>query len=319
MEGDWILETRVEFRSYFWKQPSLHRYLPLDFKSSNQLTVTSTNDIKVSHKTRCIGSATKGVWQLISGKHVFMPSCQLFDVRRDDCPQLPKVIHAWGDFHLKRNILSMKKEMIMSSSSSPLEDNDVSFCDDTHYFYEDEEVSFLSSALVDKPVLLNNNTMAVYFGDMSHVKITEEAMLHHRWKLNILQIARRLPKPNVVIIGTGNEDLSSGQQNPIEFAKAFSSFLEFIVTEIYKNVSIIVKTTQYATHGSKGWNYGRSLAYSNIIRSTVASLVAQDKQVMLWDTHQIGFKENECQSKGFISNHNVLEIENNLLFQLLCW
>ncbi|KAI9480493.1 MAG: hypothetical protein EXX96DRAFT_563008 [Benjaminiella poitrasii] len=316
VEGDWRIETTVQYRSYFWEQPMLHRYLPLQFESINRLTVTAaTQD---THKQSRDGQLKENgqLWLKEKTATRFVPSWSLVDIREQN-DRLPRVVHAWGDMHLKRNVLTLKK--MLARSRLKTDDG----CDDAHYFYEDDEVAFLrplSGRVVgEQPVRLAPNS-TLFFGDLTGVRLSDEVARGHRGKVDVFGIARQLPRPDVVLLGVGNEDLATARQDPLLFATSFASFLDFIVTQVYGASLVVVKTTQYvaAGGGSSGWNYGRSLAYANVVRATVAQLAEAGHRVVLWDTHQLGWKENDCGiERGFVSNHDVLEIENNLLFSTI--
>lgn len=116
-EDKYSLETSVEYRSYFWEQPQFHKYLPNRFLSRNSLTVTH-NKSESTSKCDLIKNPfqlEQSVW--IDKQHyqsidpigyeqnqfnfmdpVFIPACQLDSLNDLD----EKVIHIWGDEHLKR-------------------------------------------------------------------------------------------------------------------------------------------------------------------------------------------------------------------------
>jgi len=163
---------------------------------------------------------------------------------------------------------------------------------------------------IDVPIL--HDMAEIRFGEIN----TDIVDHHQRWKLDMQGISRRLPRADGVVIGVGNLDMMNMRQHPNEFAKVFMSFLDYTVHDVYPNQRIIVKTTQYFAGHARALNYGRSEAYANIIRSAIASLSEQDKQrVILWDTHQLGYRENAC-GDGLLSHSRVVDIENAILSNL---
>lgn len=163
---------------------------------------------------------------------------------------------------------------------------------------------------IDSPIL--HDMTEIRFGEID----TDIVDNHQQWKIDMQDISRILPKADVVVLGIGNLDLSNMRQHPNEFAKAFVSFLDYVIKVVYPDQRIIVKTTQYFAGRTRGLNYGRSEAYANIIRAAVAGLSKQDKQrVILWDTHRLGYKENQCGDSLFSHSH-VVDIENAILSHL---
>ncbi|KAI8642122.1 hypothetical protein BD408DRAFT_417113 [Parasitella parasitica] len=303
--GVWILDTSVEYRSYFWEQPATHQYRPNRFLSRNSLTVYK----KPSEKSGIEDSSVvcnfiepftlkdsvwieKGYTQELQnlkfevGNYIFNPSCQ-FDID-ETCFQSKLTIHMWGDHHLKRNL----QHLIGDRPATDM-------CNIEQRVYD-----------LDSPIV--HDMADIHFGEID----TNIVDNHSHWKLDIQGTSRRLPKADVVILGVGNLDVENMRQHPNDFAKAFMSLLNYAVQNVYPNQRIIVKTTQYFNGHSKGLNYGKSEAYANIIRSAVASLSEQDKQrVILWDTHQLGYKKNQCEN-SLVSHSQVVDMENAMLSHL---
>lgn len=313
--GVWTLDTSVEYRSYFWEQPGIHHYRPNRFTSRNSLTVykkpnekSETNNkdmfvesppnvcdlteafaLKDSAWIRKQDVRENGGNARFEGAHsVFVPNCQ-FDFDRS-CFQSRLSLHIWGDHHLKRNL----QHLIGDRPSTDM-------CN------QEQQPSYD----IDAPILYDMTE--IHFGEID----TDLVDYHQRWKLDMQGISRRLPKADVVILGVGNLDMMNMRQHPNEFAKVFMSFLDYAVHDVYPNQRIIVKTTQYFAGHARALNYGRSEAYANIIRSAIASLSEQDKQrVILWDTHQLGYKENSCGDDSLFSHSHVVDIENAVLSNL---
>ncbi|CAO0797618.1 unnamed protein product [Mucor circinelloides] len=308
--GVWSLDTSVEYRSYFWEQPGIHHYRPNRFTSRNRLTVykkpnekSETKDSLVEQYGGCdfteAFALKDSAWiqkeyaqdldnvRFEGANSVFSPSCQ-FDFERS-CFQSRLSLHIWGDHHLKRNL----QHLIGDRPSTDM-------CN------EEQQPSYG----IDSPIF--HDMTEIHFGEIN----TDIVDNHQRWKLDMQGISRRLPKADVVILGVGNLDMNNMRQHPNDFAKVFMSFLDYTVNDVYPNQRIIVKTTQYFAGHAGGLNYGRSEAYANIIRSAIASLSEQDKQrVILWDTHQLGYKQNQCGDSLFSHSH-VVDIENAILSNL---
>ncbi|CEP15482.1 hypothetical protein [Parasitella parasitica] len=303
--GVWILDTSVEYRSYFWEQPGTHQYRPNRFISRNSLTVykklgekSGTEDPSTACDFTEPFTLQNSVWikkdyaqdlqhvKFEAANFIFNPSCQ-FDIDKTRF-RSKLTIHMWGDHHLERNL----QHLIGDRPATDM-------CNVEQRAYN-----------VDSPIV--HDMAEIHFGKID----TNIVDSHLHWKIDMQGISRRLPKADVVILGVGNLDLENMRQHPNDFAKVFMSFLNYVIQDVYPDQRIIVKSTQYFNGHSKGLNYGRSEAYANIIRSAIASLSEQDKQrVILWDTHQLGFKENQCE--GSLTSHSqIVDIENAILSHL---
>lgn len=124
-------------------------------------------------------------------------------------------------------------------------------------------------------------------------------------------------KADVVIVGLGNDDVQAHKVSPDDFVNAFQEML-VNVRHVYPTQSIIVRTPQYFCCGTlytSSWNTGRSLTFSNTVRNLVGSF---DK-MLLWDVHRLGTEETTCHSQGTsYSSRNVINMENQLLYNLIC-
>jgi hypothetical protein len=174
----------------------------------------------------------------------------------------------------------------------------------------------MKDQIVDsKPLDLVAGTK-VHFGSID--SITSNV---NNWKVEMAGLSQQLPKADMVILGVGSDDFVKSRQNPIDFAVAFSSLIDYIVHHVYLTETIIIRTPQYAGSSKKntGWNPGRSEAYANIVRSTIANLSPQQKtRMILWDTHQLGGGSlTTCKTSSF-SNRHLVELENILLLTLVC-
>ncbi|KAI8365425.1 hypothetical protein EDC96DRAFT_509682 [Choanephora cucurbitarum] len=277
--GQFELETSVEYRSYFWEYPNFHKYLPNRFTSENRLNVRPAGQ-SVQDKPCGPSGLAQSAWKKNRVVHQFLPRCQL-----TDCSRTFKTAHYWGDDHLRRNI-----EITLQPPSYNNE------CDAI------EEIEF--------PLYDGNQT--IYFNPLTDGLVQNlEA-----WKTMIQKQARQLPKADLVVLGIGNHDLGGIRQDPTEFAAHFYTFLTYLHKEIYPQQTIVVKTTQpIAGKLYAGYNYGRSEAYANIIKTSVRAI--NSSRVILWDIHQLGFVENQCTNQVH-SRQSVIRLENRLFSHLLC-
>lgn len=116
------------------------------------------------------------------------------------------------------------------------------------------------------PTSLLNGDTAIYFGTEAGQTTT--------------------PVADIVLLGTGNE---GWRQTPNEFAAAFTARLNELLGIYRGKELIVVKTNRYVDSFHAGVTVGKSLAFANIIRSTV--LEFNQTRVVLWDTHQIGLDQ----------------------------
>lgn len=127
----YILETSVEYRSYFWELPHLHPYLPNKFISRNRLTVyksphnsnrqlnsTTTEECNLYKNSQQLKDSVwmdKSHYQQVdpigfynsdfysmNSDLVFIPKCKLKPVSATFNSHLKKTIHVLGDQYLKR-------------------------------------------------------------------------------------------------------------------------------------------------------------------------------------------------------------------------
>jgi hypothetical protein len=120
-DGQYSLDTSVEYRSYFWENPMMHHYRPNRFSSRNKLNVMkrfSQDQLPI-----CTGTSLQGAWMskvhlqqrdplryydeyastfgdMADNTLVYVPSQCRFN-RTMECLE-SKSIHAWGDKHTKR-------------------------------------------------------------------------------------------------------------------------------------------------------------------------------------------------------------------------
>ncbi len=92
MTDKYVLDTSVDYRSYFWEFPQLHKYLPNKFLSRNQINVVPN---KKFVSNQC--DFKHGVWkQNEQGPLEFVSSCPSLNQTLD------LTYHVWGDKQLKR-------------------------------------------------------------------------------------------------------------------------------------------------------------------------------------------------------------------------
>lgn len=304
----YTLHTSVDYRSYFWEFPQLHRYLPNRFLSRNQLNVVPSTLETKPEKLECNLAQNpfalrNSAWmdkQYAPETHrfinpesdhlVFVPNCELKPSRSNP---LDLTVHAWGDIHLRRNIEFSK--------------GDLSGTDVCHQ--REEKID------VFDPISVENGQ--VYYGEINAI-IADSVDVYKR---HIDGLTKKLPQADVVVIGVGNNDVAAARQSPNAFAASFNKLLHYLLDHVYTNgEKIVLKTTQYyGSYGpDQGWNHGRSEAYANIIRYTLLDLSPQDRQrVFLWDVNEVGVSEisGECQQK-YLSSYHLLQIEDAMLENL---
>lgn len=130
------------------------------------------------------------------------------------------------------------------------------------------------------------------------------------------------PKADVVIVNVGNEDIGLNRMTPNQFATSLTDLIQDMLTHVYPedHQKIILRTPQFFGTGdfySTAWNAGRSRAFANVVRDLVGGW--HHPRLFLWDTHQLGMEYNTCRFQGTLyTKRNVLDIENQLLYNLLC-
>lgn len=122
-------------------------------------------------------------------------------------------------------------------------------------------------------------------------------------------------KADYVILGLGNGDIQALQVSPEQFKLRFIDMLGQ-VRQLYPTQHIIVRTPQYFCCGvipKTSWNAGRSYTFASIVRD----IVQQDPRLLLWDVHLLGTEDSFCPKTAY-SKRNVINLENQLLWNLIC-
>lgn len=129
--------------------------------------------------------------------------------------------------------------------------------------------------------------------------------------------AALLPEADVVLVGVGNLDIKEIRISPNHFIKAFHELL-LNFRKTYPKQTLIVRAPQYFCCGTlwgTSWNTGRSYAFYQIMKEMVDSF----DNVLLWNTFSIGNEDSFCHAEGSsLSRRNVVNVENQLLWHLLC-
>ncbi|KAI8877558.1 hypothetical protein K501DRAFT_288321 [Backusella circina FSU 941] len=316
-DGQYILDTSVEYRSYFWENPMMHHYRPNRFSSRNKLNAMKR--FSQEQLPICTGPSLQGAWMskvhlqqrdplryydeyatmfgdMTDSSPVYVPSHCRFN-HTMDCLE-SKTIHVWGDKHTKRNLQLLK---------------------DDHVWCNDAETCMCNET--DDPNLTNADS-TIEFGMNTKIQFTYTPMVSSKFNDLKTEMMKSGPEADIVILGVGNEDFGLTIQNPSHFAIAFKSLLLYTISHYHQSELIVVRTPQYFGKDDYGaekkWNTGLSMAFANIVRSTVANLSLEQKsRVILWDTHQLGSNENICKS-NLLSNQHLVQLENELLLTLVC-
>jgi hypothetical protein len=186
-----------------------------------------------------------------------------------------------------------------------------------HVWCNDTDTCVCNEA--DDPNLTNaDNTIELSMN--TKVQFTYSTMMSNKFSDLKTDMMESGSNADIVILGVGNEDLGLTIPNPGDFALSFKSLL--LYTLAHYQQWIVVRTPQYFGKDDYGaekkWNAGLSMAFANVVRSTVANLVPEQRsRVILWDTHQLGSNENICKG-NLLSNQHLVQLENELLLTLVC-
>ncbi|KAI8993605.1 hypothetical protein BDB01DRAFT_335453 [Pilobolus umbonatus] len=281
--GIYSLETSTEYRSYFWEHPIFHAYRPNRYTSYNTAIVHKVSKVIIETEEPSTDDNTV----------TFVPDgfCDIKPLNEKECLG-SKNIHVWGDESVSRNIKCLDKEQ--------------GDCADT----------LTKSSLLHKSYMLEGYNSTVYYRPIDSSIVNEDTLT--TFGRHIQQVTMKLPLADMVILSVGNIDLCSSRQSPNEFAESFYLLLEYLVNEVYQDQPIIVKSTQYISGrllDNITCNYGRSLAYNNIVKAVVSSIASE--RVKLWDVHQLGlYGHNDPDS--MYSPPELIKVENALLCNIMC-
>ncbi|KAI9315586.1 hypothetical protein BX666DRAFT_1957204 [Dichotomocladium elegans] len=313
------LESTTEYRSYFWESPLSHPHRPFHYSSHNTLTVTHESS---SEKQRpALGfcdddSAVTGSWvnqtefrrafpraaydrfedtqsDYSVDQRVYVPdTCRLRSlspVQVTECLDL-KTIHVWGDDQIKRNIKAFVSNDQWCRTTN--DDDNGCGCNDDWDLSPTGNVTMMYSAL--------------------------DSIYNTNWRDDMQTRTAEMPEADVVILGVGNQEVGINRLSSSQFWNVLMEFLYEVTTHIYPTQKIILRTPQYFCCGTihnSAWNQGRSRAFANVFRHAVQQL--DSDRIILWDTHKIGVDDNVCPG-SINSKRNLINIENNLLWNFLC-
>ncbi|ORY98448.1 hypothetical protein BCR43DRAFT_561948 [Syncephalastrum racemosum] len=331
----YYLESRTEYRSYFWETPALHYYRPYRFLSQNKLAVRKKQtddpepllplcDFRNSqHTTGSWMRKTEyqrtypldffGMFGIDQEDHaednrLFVPDhCRPQYISIGQAAQclLDKTVHVYADANVRRNL----KAFASGNRWCNDHQDQACVCNDDAEKHE----KWVTDPTV--PLVINETWHAdtrFYFSNMGSIAV-------HDYKTEISAQAARVDPADIVILGFGNQDIEERSSSPGHFASIFEDLLLYLTTEVYPTQTIVVRTPQWFCCGtieSTSWNAGRSNAFARAVRLTVEKY--QDR-VLLWDVHRLGIPDNLCVSGGTpYSKRNVLNIENMMLWSLLC-
>ncbi|KAI9248528.1 hypothetical protein BDA99DRAFT_564762 [Phascolomyces articulosus] len=336
-QDNYQLDTRIEYRSYFWETPTKHYYRPYRFLSSNKLIVKAPLQTLPPELPACTAqqmSGGEGAWMAKAEYQRMYPLdfYGMFGVSQEDhavnnrlfvpnhCrPQYislgqaaqcleGKTVHVWADNNIRRNL------KVFSSGNRWCSDpTDVDcICNDDE---EDHETLYPWAIDPTIPLEINETWHAntqFYFHPVSSI-------LAKDWKQEIKQASLSTPKADLVLIHFGNDDIALRHMSPGRFADAFRDLLSYLVHDVYPMQRIIVRTPQPFCCGtiySTSWNAGRSEAFTKAVRDAVD----QFPSVLLWDVHRLGMTSHMCVSIAGTpyTTRSVLNVENLQLWNLVC-
>ncbi|KAI8966937.1 hypothetical protein BDF20DRAFT_840598 [Mycotypha africana] len=238
-----------------------------------------------------------------------------------------KVLHAWGDIQLKRNLKAVAFSGHRQCNVDPKKTKEI---DDGEHIIEpecvcnnideEEEEKSLYPWIQNSsiPYILDNawrvNT-SIYYNALSDYNIVEhsETILEHMTKSQ-----ETAATADVIVLGIGNNEIKHLKISPKEFMVAFERFLKEVRRNIYSRQLMIIRTPQFfccSIIRGTAWNTGRSSAFTEAIRRTVESL--NDDKIILWDVHSLGTDDTICSTTAY-SRRNVINLENQLLYQSIC-
>ncbi|KAI8147629.1 hypothetical protein BJV82DRAFT_353720 [Fennellomyces sp. T-0311] len=329
------LDTRIEYRSYFWETPTKHYYRPFRFLSSNKLIVKALLTQKTPELPACEPTAMgkEGVWMAKAEYQRTYPLdfYGMFGVAQEDhavnnrlyvpngCrPQYistgqaaqcleGKVVHVWADNNLRRNLKVFSSGNRWCSDPTDVE----CICNDDD---EDHEELYPWAIDPDVPLVINKTWHAsteFYFNRV-------DSILSRDWKQEI-KVGSQKSQADIVIVGFGNDDAALRHVSPVRFQHALNDLLSYLVYTVYPTQRIIVRTPQFFCCGSiyaSSWNSGRSEAFTKAVRDTVE----QFPSVYLWDVHRLGMPEHMCVATAgtAYTTRSVLNVENLQLWNLVC-
>ncbi|CAO3636156.1 unnamed protein product [Cunninghamella echinulata] len=321
---DYILKATSEYRSYFYEVPIQHRYQPYSFDSSNlaiihptsssaALMTLNNNDDDSLPTCNIMDQSIEGSWKNETNQYQFIPDhCNLFYTRHDGLQCLgKKTIHVWGDGNMRRNLKVL-------ASPEWCNDNDpeaTCICNDDLEDPDQELYPWASNHLI--PLTIGENT--IHFNGVNSITLQD-------WRSEIQKRVQQdfkdESKADVVIVNVGNEDIGLNRMTPNQFATSLMDLIQDMLTHAYpeEHQKIILRTPQFFGTGdfyTTAWNAGRSRAFANVVRDLVRDW--HHPRLFLWDTHQLGMEYNTCRFQGTLyTKRNVLDIENQLLYNLLC-
>ncbi|KAI8072527.1 hypothetical protein BC940DRAFT_292786 [Gongronella butleri] len=314
------LRAVTEYRSFFWETPIHHNYQPYGFVSDNKVVVQPATPANAAdtalHTAACTGNTLRGSWFNNSDVYEFSADrCDLRFTRQDALRCLHrKTVHVWGDGNMRRSLKVMADPQWCTEHPTilGLEEDDPSICICNDDMDDPEHTLFPWAADHRVPLTLGDNT--VHYNSIGAITTQD-------WRGEIAQRASgQLPRADLVILSVGNEDVASSRLKPVQFARAFADLLKHLVENVYPTQTILVRTPQFfgsGTHYWTAWNAGRSRAFANVVRDTLAQW--QHPRLHLWDTHQFGLEYNTCRYQGTLyTRRNVIDMENQHLYQLMC-
>ncbi|KAI9495172.1 hypothetical protein BDB00DRAFT_255702 [Zychaea mexicana] len=347
-QDNYQLDTRIEYRSYFWETPTKHYYRPYRFLSSNKLIVKALLQTVPPELPPCTAAEMAGGHSqggVGDGGGAWMAKAEyqrtypldfygMFGVAQEDhavnnrlyvpnnCrPQYVslgqaaqclegKTVHVWADNNVRRNL------KVFSSGNRWCSDpTDVDcICNDDD---EDHAESYPWALDPTIPLVINETWHAdtrFYFNQVGSI-------LSKDWKQEMKRVAAATTTTaaDLVIVSFGNDDIALRHMSPGRFADAFTDLLSYLVHQVYPVQRIIVRTPQPFCCGtiySTSWNAGRSEAFTKAVRDAVAKFPS----VMLWDVHRLGMPSHMCVGIAGTpyTTRSVLNVENLQLWNLVC-
>ncbi|ORY94425.1 hypothetical protein BCR43DRAFT_516104 [Syncephalastrum racemosum] len=335
-QGDYLLDTTTEYRSYFWEDPIYHPFRPFQYSSKNFLSVVPSQNESLPILVPCDATHLQ---QQVSRSWVTKPKyrelypldfygmfgaaqedhavddqlymydqCRLEYISGSQAAQClhGKTIHVWGDNHIKRNLKAFSTANRWCPPGEPCE------CHDT----DDDAFEWTENA--DVPLRINATWQAdttFHFNRIGSIVLADV-------RQEIKGRAGQYDAADMVWLSFGNDDIPISRLTPRQFAQSFRDLVTFLVTEVYPHQPIVIRTPQYFCcgfiHGTS-WNAGRARAFATIVRQTVGDLQRERPGILLWDTHHLGMQDSTCIASGSTySRRNVVNIENLLLWNLLC-
>lgn len=352
----YYLESKTEYRSYFWEEPIYHPYRPFHYVSNHNLTVAA-NEETDTEKPATICDAKRlesggswidaADWQQSSPADFYTMFGERADSHtRDDFAFIPnacrieyksharvhqclagKTVHVWGDHHVQRLDVRYFFYLIRTSFSNCgyYSRNLEAFRSGDRWCREQQDEDLCNCQVPDAPWWSNTSIPLAMEQDITE-RVAGNINIHfnpfgtitlHDHRPDVKEHVTKLPRADIVVLSFGNDDIALNRITPRQFEQSFSDLVGHFVENVYPDQTIIVRTPQYFCCGIIP-----STSWNSGRSLAFANIIRQITQqfgdrVLLWDIHRLGLPGNTCPGSPD-TKRDVIDTENALLWDLLC-